>query len=379
MNGKRKKNRIIAFLVIVVFAAPFLFNPYNSANKVNAADISNSDTGVLLDKIYQKIKQSGYTEGTLASFANVEDLIYKKGASNSRVDVERCYSAYVFNLISLNKQKEASPIINRWNTAFESVYQSNQDITKDFATKLELDSNEIFYTGILLGPGYDPLLLKHTQNLADFLEKKLAADPDLPRFLLQSALESLSYALLYNQKFEDYGKTVSKMLTVEDQTTGVLPENIMPVEAYKYLVEGNNQKSEEIIKNYVTTLGSTKINQLYPQTGTNVVINDLYQMKKRNIASKNIDKILAELPEPILNIIGVTANGPADKSGVYKGDQLNKYQGVKCLSYYHFMDLVAAHAGDPKIELELIRDNRTIVLTIPSGRLGISIAEDIKK
>jgi hypothetical protein len=387
MNRKNSSKIIVAILVIMGFVILNLFTQSNNLNTVNAADnkgknnadISNSDTGVLLDKIYQKIKQSGYTEDTLASFAKVEAVIYKKGANNTLVDVERCYCAYIFNLISLNKQKEAGPIMNRWNTAFESVYQSTQDVTRDFATGLLSDSNEIFYTGILLGTEYDPLLLKHTLNLADFFEKKMDADPDLSRFNLQNALESLSYALLYNRKFEDFGKTVSKMLSVEDQITGVLPEDIMPIAAYRYLLEGNYQKCEEIINNYVTMLGSTKINQLYPQTGTNVVINDLYQMKKRNIESKNIDRILEKLPEPILIITGVTANGPADKSGVYKGDQINKYQGVKCLSYYHFMDLIAAHAGDSKIELELIRDNKTIALTVPGGRLGISIAEDVKK
>jgi hypothetical protein len=383
MHGKNSRRIIAAFLVMMGFAALISAYRYNmvyaaSSKGENISDPSNSDTGVLLNKIYQKIKQSGYTEDTLASFAKVETLIYQKGAGNTLTDVERCYSAYIFNLISLNRQKEAGPIMNRWNTSLESVYQSEQDVTRDFAVELLSHSNEIFYTGILLGTEYDPLLLKHTQTLAGFFEKKVDADPDLSRFYLQNALESLSYALLYNRKFEDFSKTVTKMLSIEDQTTGALPEDIMPIAAYKYLLEGNYQKCEKIIKNYVTVLGGTKMNQLYPQTGTNVIINDLYQMKKRNIG-KNIEKILTVLPEPILNIIGVTANGPADKSGVYKGDQIIKYQGVQCLSYYHLMDLIAANAGKAKIEMEVIRDNKTIVLTVPSGRLGISIAEDIKK
>lgn len=386
MKGNNK--RIIAFVLAMGFAVLILFYQSNSANPVNAADnqekntavLSNSDPNVLLDKIYQKYKQTGYTEDTLASFAKVEALIFKKGAHNKLHDIKLCYNGYISNLIFLNKQKEIGSIINRWSTVFESVYQSQQDLTNDFALELELDSDNLFDTGNLLGPEYDPLLLKHMQNQADFIEKAVEADPDLPKFSLQYALGALSYALLYNQKFEDFGKTVSKMLSVKDQITGELPENIMPVAAYKYLLVGNTQKCEEIIKNVIIGLGDTK-DQLYlcQRTGTNAVIDDLYQMKKRDIESKNIEKMLGELPEPILNITEVSANGPADNSGVLKGDRINKYQGVKCLSYCHFMDLIAAHAGDPKIELELIRDNKTIDLTVPGGRLGISIAEDIKK
>jgi hypothetical protein len=376
MSKKNKKKMMVFFFMMLGFAALIFGNPYH-LNPVNAAE--NSDIGASLDKIFQKINQSDFSEDTLASIRKVEAQVYKKGADNSLSDVNWCYYAYVYNLMFLNRQKEAGPMMNRWNKLLESVYQSEPDVNFDYALELDLDSDRFFYTGILLGPECDPLLLTHTQNLADFMEKSCEMDPDLAKSCLQSALESLAYGLLYNRKFEEFGQTVSKMLAVEDQLIGVLPEDYMPVAAYKYLLEGDYQKGEKILLNVIEILGSSKINQLLPQTVTTVVINDLYQMKKRGIESKNVDKLLKVLPEPILNITGVRANSPADKNGLLKGDQINKYQGVRCLSFYHFMDLVAAHLGEAKVELEIIRDNKTMVVTVPSGRLGISIGEDVKK
>lgn len=361
------KKWIGLFLIIMMSAA------------VMGAGYRSSDNNSL-NEVYNQINQQGFTLDTLSKLSQIENEINTGGDSITLSDVNLCYNAYTNNLIALNRDKEVPDILKRWNESLEKVYTSKKVINEAFGYELAFDSNTFFYACILAGTSCDQLLIDHTSKLADYIYQKTKIEKTLPKALYQSALESKAYALLYNKKYVDFGSTVAQMENVKDQLTGKLPGDIMPVHAYKNMLDGNNAKCDVVIKNFCDLMGKSQFKEVNPiRTGYNVLIDDVYQMKKRNIGGSHLAQILKNLPKPGIKITGVAPGGLADKAGIKTGDMLVGYNNVDVLSYYHLMDLIDKYRSSSKIIVAVMRNGKKVIMVTKGGRLGIGLEESYLK